>query len=93
MPVWRHACCYTPSPALAAVQRLQVVGKHDAPQMPRHTYLCMTPNGRFPTQIPNLHLPSCSPPQCQVVDKHGDPQLTQYVEDMLQEQVGSINPW
>lgn len=22
----------------------------------------------------------------QVVDKHGDPQLTQYIEDMLQEQ-------
>jgi hypothetical protein len=24
-----------------------------------------------------------------VLDQHGDPQLTQYVEDMLQEQVGA----
>lgn len=27
----------------------------------------------------------------QVLDKHGDPQLTQYVEDMLQDQVGQLS--
>lgn len=26
----------------------------------------------------------------QVVDKHGDPQLTQYIEDMLQEQASGL---
>jgi hypothetical protein len=38
------------------------------------------------------HLASpCCPnrPVLQVVDKHGDPQMTQYIEDMLQDQVGA----
>lgn len=37
-------------------------------------------------------LPCFTPSSPQVVDKHGDPQLTQYIEDMLQDQVGGTHP-